>query len=93
MSTQHPRSASSLIGLPASVNDQRALAWAVRAGFLSGDTHLHHGPRREHLRPDCGCGWGLLCDAPPHGLCAASPHHPERPAFLSIPETGLRADR
>lgn len=35
-----------------------------------------HGPR-ELLpadRRDCGCGWGDLCDAQPHGICACTPY-------------------
>lgn len=37
-----------------------------------------HGPREDrnpHLSGrDCGCGWGDLCDASPHGICDATPY-------------------
>lgn len=43
---------------------------------LGTDDDPPHGPR-ELLpadRRDCGCGWGDLCDAQPHGICACTPY-------------------
>lgn len=57
--------------------------WFVRRVLEAGDhaadlallarSISYYGPRESAGR-DCGCGWGDLCDAPPHGICAAVPY-------------------
>jgi len=64
------------IDIPLTARTRDNLAALVRWGQISGDTGRLHGPR-EYLpadRRDCGCGWGDLCDAPPHGICACTPY-------------------